>query len=82
MRRSFYSFFKTCERFAGVRRNSRVLSGHLATAVAFTENVTGDYILYDNKRFVIADPTYIGAPVGMTMPGMDNKTAKIILLNK
>lgn len=56
--------------------------GHLATAVALTDNVTGDYILYDNKRFVISDPTYIGAPVGMTMPDMDNKTAKIILLDK
>lgn len=56
--------------------------GHLATAVAFTDNVTGDYILYNNKRFVISDPTYIGAPVGMTMPEMDNKSAKIILLNK
>ncbi len=56
--------------------------GHLATAVAFTENVAGDYILYNNKRFVISDPTYIGAPVGMTMPEMDNKTAKIILLSK
>ena len=56
--------------------------GHLATAVAITENVTGDYILYDNKRFVISDPTYIGAPVGMTMPDMYNKTAKVILLDK
>ena len=56
--------------------------GHLATAVALTENVAGDYILYNNRRFVISDPTYIGAPVGVTMPEMDNKTAKIILLNK
>lgn len=56
--------------------------GHLAAAVAFTENVYGDFILYKNKKFVITDPTYIGAPVGMTMPEMDNKTAKIILLNK
>ena len=56
--------------------------GHLATAVAVTENVSGDYILFDNKKFIITDPTYIGAPVGMTMPKMDNKTAKIILLNK
>lgn len=56
--------------------------GHLAAAVAFTENVSGDFILYKGKKFIISDPTYIGAPVGMTMPEMDNKTAKIILLNK
>lgn len=54
--------------------------GHLATAVCFTDNVKGDYIPLGNKRFVICDPTYIGAPVGRTMPDMNNKNAKVILL--
>lgn len=54
--------------------------GHLASAVNFTEDVKGDYIQINGKKFVICDPTYIGAPVGMSMPGMDNKTANIILL--
>ena len=54
--------------------------GHLATAVCFNTPVEGDYIELSGKRFTICDPTYIGAPVGMTMPNMDNKTAKVILL--
>lgn len=54
--------------------------GHLASAVAFDDHVSGDYILLQGKRFVIADATYIDAPVGMTMTGMDNQTAKVILL--
>lgn len=54
--------------------------GHLATAVSFTENVTGDYISLDNQKYVVCDPTYIGAPVGATMPDMDNINAKVILL--
>lgn len=54
--------------------------GHLATAVCFTEKVSGDYILLDNRKYVVCDPTYIGAPVGITMPDMDNNTAKVILL--
>lgn len=54
--------------------------GHLATAVAFNEALEGDYIMLNGKRFTVCDPTYIGAPIGITMPGMDNKTAKIILL--
>lgn len=54
--------------------------GHLAMAVAFTEEVSGDYIEYNGKRFTICDPTYIGAPVGKTMPNMDNRTATVILL--
>lgn len=54
--------------------------GHLASAVCFTENVSGDYISLNGKRYVITDPTYIGAPVGRTMPDMDNSQAHVILL--
>ena len=54
--------------------------GHLASAVCFTDNVTGDYISLNGKHYVITDPTYIGAPVGMTMPYMDNTQAHVILL--
>ena len=56
--------------------------GHLATAVEFNTPVEGDYILLNNKQFTICDPTYIGAPPGVTMSRMDNKTAKVILLSK
>ena len=55
--------------------------GHLAMAVNFPENVNGDYILLQGKKYTITDPTYIGAPVGMTMPGMDNNKATVILLD-
>jgi len=54
--------------------------GHLATAVCFTEKVSGDYISINGKHYTICDPTYIGAPVGATMPKMDNGKAKVILL--
>ncbi len=53
---------------------------HLATAVAFEEDVPGDYILLDGKRYVVCDPTYINASVGMTMPSMDNSTVKVIVI--
>lgn len=54
--------------------------GHLATAVGFTEDVQGDYLTYKDKKYVVCDPTYIGAPVGRTMPSMDNAKAKIVVL--
>ena len=55
--------------------------GHLASAVCFgDDNTTGDYIRLGNRSFVICDPTYIGAGIGVTMPGMDNTAAKVILL--
>ncbi len=54
--------------------------GHLATAVAFEEDVAGDYVAYNGKRYVVCDPTFIGAPVGRTMSGMDNKQATVVVL--
>ncbi len=54
--------------------------GHLATAVCFVEPIKGDYVLINNTSYTICDPTYIGAPVGVSMPEMDNRTAKGILL--
>lgn len=54
--------------------------GHLATAVCFTEDVAGDYLLVNGKRYVVCDPTFINANVGRTMTDMDNATAHVILL--
>lgn len=53
---------------------------HLATAVAFDEEVRGDYILIDGERYVVCDPTYINASIGMTMPSMDNSTVKVVVI--
>lgn len=54
--------------------------GHLATAIHFNEDVSGDCIIIQGKKFVVCDPTYIGAPVGVTMPQMNNATANVIVL--
>ena len=54
--------------------------GHLAAAVEFPEPVDGDYLTVDGRRFTICDPTYINAPVGRTMPSMNNSAAKAIVL--
>lgn len=56
--------------------------GHLAAAVHFNQDVTGDYFLVDGKKYLVCDPTYINAPIGLTMPGMDNKTAQVYLFDK
>ncbi len=55
--------------------------GHLASAVAIPGEAKGDYLMVNGKRFMICDPTYIGASVGNTMPDMDNAQAKVILLD-
>lgn len=55
--------------------------GHLATAIALGEDIKGDFIRINGTKYLVCDPTYIGAPIGMTMPGMDNQSAKVIVLN-
>jgi hypothetical protein len=54
--------------------------GHLATAVQFNETIPGDYLSIDDKRYLVCDPTFIGANIGRTMTGMDNDKAKVVLL--
>ena len=52
---------------------------HLATAVHFRDSsVSGDYILVDNEKYLLCDPTYMGAKLGMGMPQLKNVLVKIV----
>lgn len=54
---------------------------HIATAVRFNTNVKGDYFDLNGDKYVICDPTYIGAPIGKAMPDMLELEAKILRIN-
>lgn len=56
--------------------------GHLATAVCFDDEVEGETLIINNRKFTICDPTYIGAPVGAQMPGLKLSETETILLNR
>lgn len=56
--------------------------GHLATAVRFNEDVAGDAVIINGKKFIICDPTYIGAPVGSQMPNLESDKIQTIVLNR
>lgn len=51
---------------------------HIATAVRFKGNVGGDYLMVNNQKYTVCDPTYIGASIGMTMPMFKNVAAKVL----
>ena len=51
---------------------------HIATAVCFSKDVSGDYLMLDGKKFIISDPTYINAPVGKCAPKYQNISPKIV----
>jgi hypothetical protein len=55
--------------YAGQKVAALLYPGHLANAVHFSNgNPNGDYVMIDGLEYVVADPTYINAPIGLTMP--------------
>jgi hypothetical protein len=52
--------------------------GHISAAVKFNGNVKGDSVKYKGNRYVICDPTYINADIGMNMP--DFKKVKPVII--
>ena len=56
--------------------------GHLATAVCFEQEVAGDAMIIGGRKFIVCDPTYIGAPVGAQMPDLEYNKAQAIILKK
>jgi hypothetical protein len=55
-------------------------NGHMATAVKFNENVSGDYFMRGSDKFIICDPTFVNAPIGMVMPQYASQKAEMIEL--
>ena len=54
---------------------------HIAAAVHFNEEVKGDYVIVNGKKFMICEPTYSNAqPVGKS--GFDYSNVSIIMLPK
>lgn len=54
---------------------------HIAAAVAFNEKIEGKTINYKGVKYILCDPTYVGAPAGVCMPKYENSDYKIIEIN-
>ncbi|UCB55574.1 MAG: hypothetical protein JSW45_03340 [Thiotrichales bacterium] len=54
--------------------------GHVATAVYLEGGVAGDSVAYNGKRYAVADPTFINATAGMTMPEYRNIKPQVIAI--
>lgn len=53
--------------------------GHFATAINFNQDIEGDFIEYNGEKYIISDPTFKNAPVGMLMTEYRDKEAEIII---
>jgi len=56
--------------------------GHVATAVKFNADVNGDSIIYQNQKYLICDPTYINANIGLCMPQFKNIKPEFIVIKE
>lgn len=55
--------------------------GHMATAVHFDEKPEGDFFSWQNSDYVVADPTFAGAPLGMLLTEVRDKKPLLILVD-
>ena len=53
---------------------------HMATAVCVKEEIKGDYLVLNDERYYVCDPTYIGSTIGMSMPEYRNKPVTVYKL--
>ena len=53
---------------------------HIATAVKLDLFDGGDYVIYEGEKYIVADPTYINAQIGMTMPKYQNISPELVRL--
>lgn len=52
--------------------------GHVATAVKFNHDYSGDFYIVNGEKYIVCDPTYINAPVGVSMKDLSNAKANLI----
>ena len=53
---------------------------HECAAVNFSKDLNADSYIYKGKQYVICDPTYIGASIGMCMPDFRNIKPEVELV--
>jgi len=64
--------------FLGLKTIAIIYPGHVSLGVNINETIDGTSVVYDNHNYYIADPTYIGAKIGMVMPEYENTTPEVI----
>ena len=59
-------------------RDAVIVDGLLGTGIS--GEVRGDFVTDGNVRYIICDPTYINADIGMAMPRFKNVNPEIIVI--
>lgn len=51
---------------------------HIATAVKFAGDYAGDHVMVNGRKYLVCDPTYMGASIGMAMPQFKHVAANVL----
>jgi hypothetical protein len=74
-------FANLVQELVGLEVLGLVFPQHVATAVKFSTNLEGDFVTHQGQKYLICDPTYIGASSGMAMPKFKNSSVQLVLLD-
>lgn len=55
--------------------------GHIATAIKTNSDIDGAWYNVNGEKYLVADPTYIGASIGRVMPGYEKQSPKLVVIN-
>lgn len=55
--------------------------GHIATAIKTNSDIKGAWYKVKGEKFLVADPTYIGASLGQVMPGYEQAYPQLVVIN-
>ena len=58
-----------------------IYPGHAATAVRFSQPISGDQVEINGARYLICDPTYINADIGTAMPQFKQSKPTVIAIH-
>ena len=54
---------------------------YFSTAICYDTPLDGNYYYLNGKKYYVTDPTYLNAPIGMTMPVFEGLTPQLIDLS-
>ena len=74
-------FARLVKHYTGLEAVGLDYPEHVSVGVKLTNQIKGDYVVYNNSRYFICDPTYIGARAGMAMDEMKTVKPEVILIN-
>jgi hypothetical protein len=65
-------------KLTGLKVVGLLYQDHAATAVQLDKEIDGAYVMHKGEKYIICDPTYLGARIGQAMPQYLDKSAQVI----